>query len=497
MSNVEKEYRKRFYGKQEKNDNFDKEGLWSAINSEIQPPKKKRRIGAIWLMLGLVIISASLIYRISNKSQTDIISATAISKGMSETKSTPNNLQKELTLPISEPNENSQNNINEISSENHHKSTNTGITTTLLTNNSKTVSLPSQKFIMYEPEKMISETENNSKITYIYKEEDQIKSIRNSNNKSPDSNPLSIITFTEQLNNQKGINISPQPKNSLAKEPFAIAMIEQKEIAFDRDKIINKTIHSISHLDYYDNEKLARTNQRNTIVDLYGGINQTDFSYTLTDSKIESLLNASTTSFIGNTFGAAISHPIFRNTKGAIGIEHQNLWTQTKINIDTRTTTFLDSQLVKVIIDSESLDTIEFVYQDTLVGANYQREIIHHNNIKTISIPFNLGYHYSFNKIEIGINLGLVYSIRYHQNGKAYNNQGVIVSYDNSSLVRPYDKYAFSLRLAPIVRYNFNDHYSAVLSPMYQYSSGSHYSETTSSTKTSIWHWTIGIGKRF
>ncbi|MFT6338701.1 MAG: hypothetical protein ACJATI_005478 [Halioglobus sp.] len=58
MSNVDKEYQKRFIDKLDDVSDFDLEGLWSTISTEVQPKKKEIRVLFLWLFLSLLMLSA-------------------------------------------------------------------------------------------------------------------------------------------------------------------------------------------------------------------------------------------------------------------------------------------------------------------------------------------------------------------------------------------------------------------------------------------------------
>lgn len=488
MSNVEKEYQNRFFGKQESNDNFDKESLWNSINSNIHPNKKNRKYRILWLSIGILFLSSSILYFFSNTNHS--IEENIFLSDKNYTHKSESQYHNTNTDPTLKKNDN---NTEQLST----------TTETTKTNSVDEKSTKEIQTSLNADAKRIQTTANNNK-SRIKILSDSITTDNRINNRikieTNNSKRKSNINFDKsefikiQSENIRG---SDKSTSSLAKMYMSsIPKIKQEYINYERPflKIDNYTI-AMQEPTFVENE--VDSVQRKTIIDIYGGINQSNISFKASDSSIESLQNESNIPLIGNTFGASISHAMSKNIIGTIGIEHNNLWTQTKINISNRTTTLLEDELVRVILDSESLDTIEYIYQDTTVGADYQREIVHHNNIRTISIPFQLGYRHTINKFDLGINMGLVYSIRYHQNGKGYDHKGNIVEYNSISTSLPYDKMSFAIRLAPRIRYNFNDSYSALISPIYQYSSGTQFMDTSASANHSIWHITLGFGKSF
>jgi hypothetical protein len=175
----------------------------------------------------------------------------------------------------------------------------------------------------------------------------------------------------------------------------------------------------------------------NLRVDIYGGINFSNHNYSSTNTAIDLFKNISENAYARNTFSVFLSKPIYKSINASVGLEYNDLWTKTEINLSELWTTTLSNELWKIEVNSQTQDTIFFT-KDRTVNALYTRELVHYNNIKTISFPLSIGYHLNMKRFDLGINIGILYSMRTHQSGKGYNNQGEIFEYENNSSTLPF-----------------------------------------------------------
>ena len=505
MSNVEKEYQKRFFGKQESNSDFDTEGLWSAIQTEVQPKNKYRKY-VLWFCLTILAIGVGAI--ICNHLNTST-----------------SNIQNAITLPES----NSDNtNIVEAKESNYidqkHEAT-IALNETKETNRRNTTKAPiavkNEESSDAKLQTTIPPLSSESNLTNIADANQILEKTNHINAARQSKKSKYPQTVTDALDNRianpslpiKKYNQEPaNPIQETNKDDARTHSAEFERISIDPIyTIVNSYLANnrttIDHkptaidinpdMDYNGDQDPNEDTPRNITIDMYGGINYNNHNYTSENMAVDVLKNESESSFVGNTFGMAISKPIYNNIHSSIGIEYNNLWTMTKINLSIDSTKFLQDEIVKIIIDPQTQDTIETFRDSITVNALYTRELVHHNNVKTISFPLSIGYHYKMNRIDLGINVGVVYSLRILQSGKKYNNQGKIFEYNNDSSTLPFKKSSISFRLSPVIRYKLNDSYSLSFLPQYQFSNGNHSSDSSVSTSSSVWNFNIGIGKYF
>ncbi len=483
MSNVEKEYQKRFSDKQESNTDFDAESLWGAIQTEVQPKKKDRK-HILWFSLSILILGAgTLIWLHHNPSNASIQNAT--------------------TLP--------ENNIVHTKIENSKESKDIDKYNSATASIATTIERTSLAVIQSDTQALPSEIKNKI-ITHNLKKTVPNKNIRHINTTghplstdvdqyhenfdalaTKQNKPESVQKIEEQL-----VFVSSTPSKKIEKINIdPISTLKNRSLDNRRTEIDHNPTAIAIQSNTDNNEECDEDNSQNIRIDLYSGINYNNHNYASSNVKVDALKNESESTFSGNTFGLAISKPIYNNILGTIGIEYNNLWTKTEVNLSIDSSKALIDEIVKVIIDPQTQDTIDVFRDSVTVYALYTRELIHHNNVKTISFPLSFGFHHKMRQLDLGINLGIVYSLRIQQTGKGYNNQGEIFEFNEESSTLPFKKSSVAFRLRPIIRYKFNESYSLSFSPQYQFSKGSHISDNSVSVTSSVWNFNIGIGMRF
>lgn len=499
MSNVEKEYQKRFSGKQEYNSDFDTEGLWGAISATTQPKKKNRKILFIWLIFGTIVLGVlSLLWRDDQAYNTTKQQATLVQEDKESANQTIQSDELDQTIEtdsnLIQPNDSvihtsiqsiAYTDVKNIAGSEYRNRT----------NNLNTSASHSQNTII----------DNESKLNVASLKEQSIKTLSDNNtesitaiNQSPhvENGELAMPSINAIVTTNSTENQTQETSNHILIFP-SIDPIELSLFAHERNKVeSNLTRLPIIEDSYLSkiNEENDSTHKKSFTLDIYGGIN---FSHnTYSSDSIATLQNAAEKTFAGQTYGISLSKSLYNNVTGSVGVEYNDLWTKLDINESRKTTQLLMNALVRVIVDSQTLDTIK-IYQDTVVNAQYTKKLVHHNNVKTLSIPLSIGYHHDFNTFELGVNVGIVYNLLLSQSGKRYNEQGDIVSYDNHSPNKPFEKSNYALRFSPVMRYKFNPDLSLTFFPQYQFSNGSPYAHTDNQVKSSIWNFNIGIGKRF
>ena len=506
MSNVEKEYQKRFADKQESSTEIESEGLWNAINLEVQPEKKKRRKYIIWLFTGImVIMGATLLWNTIHKSTPiipngDTPKETHISTSENlASKETINNKTEGQPTPFAGEKITSKTSRTNVSESN-----------TILYPNEKSSTTKSKHTIVDQS----LETINTRVVANLNSDsQDNITNQINSH-QSIDSDPNAIIhqdyeiigSSTTKKKNETSI-LKTKESNPLKEietkhksETFnilPISTLATSPIENHRTQISHTPSFIPIQLESKNNDEHATEQvNSNTTIDFYAGFNYINHNYSSKNNAVDLLQNESENTLAGNTIGLSVSKPIYNNISGSVGLEYSNLWTKTIIDIKKDSSQLLPNHLIKIIVNNQTQDTIE-LRKDTTVYAVYTREIAHHNNTKTISFPLSIGYHHNINRFDLGINVGMIYSIRTTQSGKGYNNLGEIFEYDKDSPTLPLKKFSLAFRLSPLIRYKFNDNYSIIFSPQYQFSSGSHYDDSNVSVRSSLWNINVGIGKRF
>ncbi len=234
---------------------------------------------------------------------------------------------------------------------------------------------------------------------------------------------------------------------------------------------------------------------------LYFGLNNSRIRYSSTDlSQIADLKNNTEVGEFGSTSGIDIKLVKANRFLVNTGLEWSRTWTRFDYEENTTEKVLKENQLIKVVIDENTLDTIDKIYVDTLINVYRNRKIRHHNKSQFVSIPILFGVQHQINHWQLSLAMGLQFNFVEDQQGKSINELGEIYTYrslmsDARSL--PYDKFSVGWRLKPSVSYCFNEKWAFGFSPSINGLSGSNLFGTDMSGRYLLIQYNAGISYCF
>jgi len=173
------------------------------------------------------------------------------------------------------------------------------------------------------------------------------------------------------------------------------------------------------------------------------------------------------------------------------GLGMQDSRTQFNYERTLKTTVLKENQLVAIIIDPESLDTIGRQYQDTVVNRTIYRKVVHNNILKQISIPLRVGFQMDKKDFVFGIDVGVSFNWIKSQSGKTLSYFDNIIEYTDGDLQKPFTDFSLSYNLRPFIQYKFSQKIGLNLFSELIYQK---HTKNSNSLSRSLWQIGPGIG---
>ncbi len=181
-------------------------------------------------------------------------------------------------------------------------------------------------------------------------------------------------------------------------------------------------------------------------------------------------LTESHTNELGQSFSINISWIRGGKLSLSTGLNYDNIRYKFYAVKEGETTVVDNNYLVGFSIDPLTGDTIDRMYDTVQLRAMEKRTVLHHNNFKLLSIPFEIGIRKQLKKLGFGINLGIGTNFFLAQNGKTLNqNRDIQEINDQVSTERPFKKFFMSYQINPFVDFNISEKLGLRLSSTIRY----------------------------
>ena len=175
------------------------------------------------------------------------------------------------------------------------------------------------------------------------------------------------------------------------------------------------------------------------------------------------------------------------------GFRLQNMKTRFDYESTILSKVLKNDQLVKIIIDSESMDTIGMVFKDTLVNRSTYRKVVQHNNLRQYSIPLRIGYQVERGGMVLGMEMGLIGNWAVPYKGVNLEDIDTVADYSTESTSMPFKTFTVGYIVKPYVRYNLNSSFG--ISMFSELQKQNH--NTGISVDRALTQWGIGLGLHY
>ena len=432
MSSLEEEYRKRFGEDREASDDFDAEGLWANIESELGTSSSKPLAGFNWarvssgalLLIGLSIwffsqykwgSTESIEKRLMHSSvealdSCDQYNVEGLAQGKSDGKTSGVNsldiASKGAGLP---PVDGAENN---------------------------TMSLDAS-----ESQSNLTNTEEENEFEYI-DETVSTYEIAELEIDLEDSN----LALTTNLNIQedKKVRAYRELTDRLDLVGFSLkgpsVDLSSPKLSFVEEVLNEKELNGDNGLSFQ----------------VFSGINANNVVYVAQDSGYYAgLRRASERSQLGLNSGMNLRYTTKNNWFFGLGIEYQQ-WRRLLDYESVRQYTELrEEQVLTIWLDAFTQDTLAVEIGQGEVDIRETRTIVHNNKYSSFTIPFSLGYQRSNNKLSYGFSAAMNLNFLLSQTGKVLDEEGYS-SYMNAQTGMLQDL-SIGFRLSPFVEYSLRE----------------------------------------
>ncbi len=201
-------------------------------------------------------------------------------------------------------------------------------------------------------------------------------------------------------------------------------------------------------------------------VGIHGGASIAHTNYrSETMPTIANLKNTTEQGQWGNHFGLHVSAFVHDNIILSSGVERTIQWTRFDFEESKIIQVLKEDQLWRVEIDADTKDTIQTFFKDTLIDADYSREVRHHNQATIWSVPLMAGYQHHIDQWRFGLEVGVLFQFVGPQSGKSIHPDATIRTYDSLSSIDqlPLPSFAVGARIRPFIAYDFNNRWSISL----------------------------------
>lgn len=519
MKDLEKEFKNRFKNQELPNDNFDTEGLWDSIAEELDEQSSDKK--PVFPFKRILPLSALL-----------IICVAGLSLYFSNTKEQELATKKETTLNNKIGSENDSNKKDEeqkpgltytSSVINTDKTNNTDASATNKT--STLVSDEKQSNKNTNNQSLKNNTFQNSNISSsktnlgsdLKKSSEKIKIINDSKAKKPTNNETKNIlennqqattkkvkeTNTKQTPNNESIeknkSVKPKQKPTHQEKIARLEGIERLSIS-PLIPISKETILSVNNNDEPSvlNGIITPTNNQlvSWQVEAFTGINKLKLNHDSDDPVLKSLKEDTEKGIYGQSSGLHLSGVYKKNYLFTSGIEMHNSWTQ--LNYKEGTFGVIPNNIITIDATLNQVTGKVGSTQITdTVAINTQQltNVLHHNNLRTISIPVLVGYQKNYHRWIFGIRGGVVFNFATQQSGKTFDEELDIITFSKGDDLAPFQSFQIGFRANPFIGYRLNKKWTATINP--SWSSFQSRQLGTSDINLGIQQWNFNVGIRY
>lgn len=497
MKHLEEEFNKRFNKDQISYDHSEAEELWIKIDEKLKP-ESKRPLALLFLSITLLILMISFATFSFYKSRSI--------KVASNIKSDQNyNDQDKDVQSLENIEDTKMSTANIFSDENKNKNRPKNVRNDVLEKINLDTGLSNG-----QPQiSNIRNDQNGKKETqpsYIIKGKETLKSPIT---KKHGNIPQSDIKGNQWANTHEeikgGTALEHEPLKTLDKSSLATINKSQSTFLRETNQSLNPIPSDIKPL-WFSREILLLDVSPQTIlsdrvlssssvtmgVALYSALQKTDISFNGTDEKYLSQLKNTNTGLWTSSQELELKLGI-NNWSISSGFRLQNMKTRFNYESTILSKILKNDQLVKIIIDSESMDTIDMVFKDTLVNRSTYRKVVHHNNLRQYSIPLRIGYQLEKGKMVLGMEIGLIGNWAVPYKGVNLVDIDTVADYSTESVSMPFKILTVGSTIKPYVRYNLNS--SIGISMFSEWQNQNH--NTGISVDRTLTQWGMGLGLHY
>jgi len=445
MSNLDKEFNKRFQYEKSSSDDFEVENLWAAIENKLD-----EEVGGHWFlyyakMFGILI----LLLVVGGTSYWFGAPTTEFEKEKASTEVIKNSVEKADASPESFIDDKLKTNPVNINSEwrdtdydpllgekSFLKINKTDDDFYMLSEKKETTSLAeasTENYLIGKP----TSTKPNSQSSII-----AARSSQNENNLKP-SNLLSVLTNEKVIHKGEKKQLSP------------IQFLESKKIIIKGDEQ-PLSFDAIKSTELFPPKVDDPTKNISFALGVTGGVNWSNKNYTSTNNPSFAELNNETESGeIGLIFGLEAILTFKDRWIIQSGLEYNKFWSKFEYT-DIQTEQILkEDQLTTIWVDG--IDTLNVAFGDVSINRTSEREVRHHNQFAQISIPLEFGFKNRIGKFIYGTTVGASFNFLLNQSGKRLDEVAGIVEYNTNSETAPIDNFTLGLRISPFMGYHLSE----------------------------------------
>jgi hypothetical protein len=146
---------------------------------------------------------------------------------------------------------------------------------------------------------------------------------------------------------------------------------------------------------------------------------------------------------------------VLRNDKWRFGsgLSYQQYFSTLDFKQEKEIQVVKKNQLLQVLINKTTGDTLKTRRGDTTVNALSTREVLHHNTFEQWRIPLTIGFQKRSGNWIYGINAGAVLNFTTRQSGKILDNTGEFQLFSNRDAIAPLRKSSIGTHISPFVGY--------------------------------------------
>ena len=440
MSDLDKEFNKRFQYKKSASDDAELENLWNAVESELDEESSERpffyflpRFLGAFLLLSLL---AGTVYWIGlADGQKVLIDNNAIDKNVISRK----NESKDICLefPTREEFESNTMDANDVSEKKDFSSI-TDEKSLVTANNTES------EFAENLNDKKESTYSGNILLTTIKEQRPTL------NSSSIEENEQGVLVTVDD---NKLPNVKPTSSPLIETKKFGVKHNEPEffDLLLPQPKSVKK-----------EAKKETKPKDINFALGVNGGVNWNNQNYKGAPT-FGSLRNSAESGDYGQSYGVEAIMTLNDHWIIQTGFEYHKFWSKFDY-LNTQTEQVLkENQLTKVWLNGS--DTLRTEYNDVFVNRTSTREVLHHNQYNQLSIPLEFGFKNRTGKLSYGLTLGTSFNFIFNQSGKSFDELLDITEYDNNSVAKPLNDFNIGLRVNPFVGYHVSEKLMLGLKP--------------------------------
>ena len=511
MENLEEEYTNRFNNQELPGDDFDVEGLWGEIASELDDTGRKTGWWSFnWkhglLLLLLVPVSILVVYHIKQNpgeienstvltNQNDELSIDGITEikpadSLSFNENNHAHDITETTKVIGKENKvNSPNAPIDIEKSNSHELSRTRNENFSGKKNALRIHDNQERETLFSsPSDLNNSEEKTSNSLSQTKKKSSLEDNKDYINQAVNDAVISATTdnANNQTNKETQLSIPNEATDKLPDDGIVLngnirSLSDTLELATLPLKPYSLLKESpLPNLELLPKDKLLPDGLSSGIplswsFTVISGFNQPYF-YFHSQDETATLKEKTEKGKTGYSIGLLTALSINKKWKVSSGLEYHQLHSKFTYSTQRDSQIFKPQALLAVFIDSLG-NTVSEQFGDTIVGARIIRQIEHYNKYRLLSIPVEVGFIQHNNKWSYGISGGVAFNFRIYQSGKTLDDQSSVINFSQSDPAAIFEKFGLSLRMSPFINYHLSEHIKLAFRPQWNWSNNQLFSD--------------------